>query len=298
MVSKRILKSLLGVTMILFLFSCSNNNNNENADGNDEMEKIKDKENLSKQLEQVFYTLPNPIELAQLLKKANAKYIYELSNPVNNVHKYDTEKSKALNLGIYGADLSYASIYGQTQETMFYLECSQILSDKLGIASSFKEGLVDRIERNINNRDSLLQIISDSFYDTDEFLKTNDRPTTAILILAGGWIEGLYLATQLANIYSNNQDILSRVGEQKYSLNNLIAMMERHQDDSNIATLSSELVKLKAIYDKIPIKYQSEVESNNNQDNSIGLIAVIDVNKQNLKQISDKISTIRKNIIE
>src|SRR5512145_749688 len=49
----------------------------------------------------IFYSLPSPLETAMLLKSAGATYNEMVLNDLANVEKYSTNKSKALNLGIY-----------------------------------------------------------------------------------------------------------------------------------------------------------------------------------------------------
>jgi hypothetical protein len=67
-----------------------------------------------KQAEKIFYTLPSPLESAMLIKSAGAVFDEDLLNPVDNTRNYNTNKSMALNLGIYTCDLSFASLYDQT----------------------------------------------------------------------------------------------------------------------------------------------------------------------------------------
>jgi hypothetical protein len=55
----------------------------------------------------IFYSLPSPLETAMLIKSAGADYNEQLLNPLGNVEKYTTNKSMALNLGIYTTDLSF-----------------------------------------------------------------------------------------------------------------------------------------------------------------------------------------------
>ena len=68
----------------------------------------------------IFYNIPSPMETAALLRKAGAEYDKDILNDVKNVDRYTAASKQALNLGIYGADLSYASVNNQTQESMFY----------------------------------------------------------------------------------------------------------------------------------------------------------------------------------
>src|SRR4051812_43658647 len=69
----------------------------------------------------IFNSIPSPIETTTLLKNAGAKYNAKYLNSVDNVSKYSSVAAKALNLGIYGSDLSFTSMFDQTQESMLYL---------------------------------------------------------------------------------------------------------------------------------------------------------------------------------
>jgi hypothetical protein len=68
-----------------------------------------------KQAEKIFQALPSPLESAMLIKSAGARFDPALLNNIKNVNIYVTNKSMALNLGIYTCDLSFASMYEQTQ---------------------------------------------------------------------------------------------------------------------------------------------------------------------------------------
>ena len=88
----------------------------------------------------VFYSIPSPIETTSLLKAAGAKYNASYLNPIENVPKYSTAASRALNLGVYGSDLSFTSIFDKTQESMLYLRCTNKLATSLGISGAFDIG--------------------------------------------------------------------------------------------------------------------------------------------------------------
>jgi len=87
-----------------------------------------------------------------LMKHAGAKYNTEFLNSVDNASKYTTSKSKALNLGVYSADLSFASMFDQSQATLKYLSVTKKLADDLGILNAIDKSIVTRMEKNINNR--------------------------------------------------------------------------------------------------------------------------------------------------
>ena len=237
--------------------------------------------------------------MTSLIKKAGASYDKDILNAYENASNYVTNISMALNLGVYGADLSYSSIFDQTQETLRYFAVAKKLADGIGISSAFGKSTLDRIEANINNRDSLMSIISDSYWETDAYLKENKRSSTSALVITGGWIEGLYIATKLAATTSNNKEIVSRIGEQKLSLNNLIAMLNSY-DDENIDVILNELNELRNIYEGVELTYYREEPSTNLETKvtTIHTTSKISISEVELGNISDKIASIRNNIIK
>jgi hypothetical protein len=69
--------------------------------------------------------------------------------------------------------LCYATTYMMKQATLDYLEASKILIDDLGIATTFNIDYAERIENNIDNRDSLIAIVTESFDDTWAYMQEN-----------------------------------------------------------------------------------------------------------------------------
>ncbi len=197
------------------------------------------------------HPIPTAFQITQMLNNAGASYILSLSNPVENVDKYLTEKSKALNLGVYGANLAYASTYQMTQETMSYLKVTRRLIDELQITTAFNADLAQRIEDNIESKDTLIDIISDSLYETYEFLNNHGKDNLALLVMTGGWVEGMYITCQIAIISKDNADFLSIVANQKGPLLELLNLLRPVMDDEAIADIYAQLKPLEAIYNEV-----------------------------------------------
>lgn len=250
--------------------------------------------------QKVFVSIPSPIETTTLLQAAGAKYNAKYLNPIENVSKYSSITSKALNLGIYGSDLSFTSIFSQTQESMLYLRCTNTLASSLGISGAFDESTTSRIESNLENKDSLLTIISDSYWNADAYLKENGQPGVSALIVAGGWLEGLYIATQIANT-TKNEAIITRIGEQKLSLNNLIELLESYKaDNTGIADILKQLEGLKKAFDGVTIP-EAQTTVTTDKENSVttlGSSSPIVVAPEKLKEITDITAKIRNKIIQ
>jgi hypothetical protein len=282
------------------LFACGSSNSensiNETVDTADATTHVKDVK-----AQNVFYSIPSPIETTTLLKQAGAKYNASYLNPIENQSKYASVASKALNLGVYGSDLSFTSIFDQTQESILYLNCTNKLASGLGISGAFDENTSSRMEANQQNRDSLLAIISDSYWNADSYLKDNGQPGVSSLIVAGGWIEGLYIATQIANTTKNGA-IINRIGEQKLSLTNLIALLDSYKaDNDGIPEVLKGLNELKAIFEAIPDTSAAATTVTTDKEKStttVGNGSTFQVSPELLKKISDKTAEIRNKIIQ
>lgn len=282
----------------IIITACGSSADNDTITGNDSSgvtSQVKDTK-----AQNVFYSIPSPIETTSLLKGAGAKYNVKYLNPPDNVDKYSTVTAKALNLGVYGSDLSFTSIFDQTQESMLYLRCTNKLAGSLGISGAFDEKTTGRIESNMENRDSLLAIISDSYWTADAYLKDNGQPGVSALIIAGGWIEGLYIACQIAND-TKNEDISTRIGEQKLSLNNLVALLEEQKTNhAGINEILGPMNELKKIFDAIEVKTaDTEVSTDKEKGvTTVGNGASFKLTPEQLKLIADKATSIRNNIIK
>ena len=241
---------LLAAVFSIMIISCGNESNDQQNDDSDLIEET----TVMEKADRLVYPLPTPLEVTEMLNKAGAAYILDIANGPENVAKYFTEMSKALNLGVYGADLSYASTYNKTQETNNYLACTITLRDGLAIETPYNSGLLERVEANIDNKDSIYDILTTSFHETFEYLNDNGKGAVSVMILAGGWIEGLYLSTELAFLTENNADILKGIADQKETLKILMPLIETYKENENVNEILKELRVIEAIYSEIPEK--------------------------------------------
>ncbi|MHC1704231.1 MAG: hypothetical protein AB9846_10015 [Tenuifilaceae bacterium] len=207
-----------------------------------------------KSVKQIFYSLPSPLETAMILKRAGAKYNEEILNPVENLSRYNTNKSMALNLGIYSTDLSYASLFDQTQASIRYMTASKKMAEGLGILNAIDNTVIQKLEENVNNREVIMDIISETFLNTNSILEENDRVAIGTIILVGGWIEGLYIATTLAdNAKTIDNELVERIIDQKLSLGTVINLLEQHKNNPDVASVISDVKEIEQIYSEVQI---------------------------------------------
>lgn len=290
-----ITKTLLIGSLIISLASCGG------GDGDDNQTIDTARSSMVKNnTQKVFYSVPSPLEMASLLQKAGAKYDRLILNDINNTSKYSSNASKAINLGIFGADLTYTSVFDQTQETMFYLKAAKNLADGLGVTEAFKKETVERMENNVNNKDSMMAIISDSFTETDAYLQENDRANVSALVIAGGWLEGLYLACKVAKVAPKGEDVKARIAEQKLSLDNLLGIMAAYPEDPAVADFAKDLNSLKDVYASITV---NSGDSKVSTDEATGVVTIgsdtpkSSVTPEQLETITKKVEEIRNKLI-
>jgi len=202
-----------------------------------------------------LFSVPSPVQTALLIKSLNIPFNEALLNKKDNAKKYSTSTAQAINLGIYGADLGYVTLYDQSAKSLNYLSVVEDLSSKLGIAKAFDKAFIERFEKNSNSEDSMLVILSDGFRKADNFLKENDQKNTSALILTGGWLESMYFATQLYN-ETKDEKILSRIGDQKQSLETIIELIEKYNNNGQNDEYVSLFKDLKVLFMEIKTSYE------------------------------------------
>jgi hypothetical protein len=197
------------------------------------------------------YPVPTSYDITKYIYQAGAPYILSLSNGPEKAGEYITQRDKVLNLGVYAADLCYATTYMMKQGTMNYLEASKILIEDLGISTTFNTTYADRIEQNIDDRDSLIAVVTESFDDTWNYLVENQQDVLARLVVCGSWIEGVYITTHVALKAIDNTAFLEALAKQKVSLNELVILLEPVKDVSEVSDLYKGLFEIQEFFEGI-----------------------------------------------
>jgi hypothetical protein len=245
------------------------------------------------------FSIPSPIQTSLLLKKANAKYDKTLLNNSTNLPKYTTNFKKGLNLGIYGADLGYVSIFDQTQDAIAYLNTVRKLADEMGVAAAFDETLIKRFEANLGKKDSLIMLVSDGLRASNNFLQNNDRNDVAGLVVAGGWLESLHFTIAVAK-ETNNQEVINRIGEQKSTLDNLIKLLTPSYDKPEYTPFLDALIELAYDFEKVEVKYTYVAPTTDEaaKTTTVNSTSEVKINKDLIESISAKVAKIRASVTE
>jgi hypothetical protein len=197
------------------------------------------------------YPVPNSYEITSLIYESGVRYNMHISNSPNKAGDYITQRDKVLNLGVYAADLCYATTYMMKQGTMDYLEASKSLIDDLGISTTFNINYAERIENNIDNRDSLISIVSESFDDTWTYMVENKQDVMARLVVCGSWIEGVYLTTKVAATADDNTAFLEALARQKSSIDELVKLLDPVKNVDEVKEIYEALSDIMKVYDGV-----------------------------------------------
>lgn len=245
-----------------------------------------------------IFSIPSPIQTAFLIKGSGAAYSKEILNPSNKASDYSTNFSKALNLGIYGADLGYVTIYDQNQDAIGYLNSAKKLADELGVSGAFDANTIERFAKNLGNKDSMLVLVGVAYRSSDAYLKNNDRSDVSGLVLAGGWLESLYFAT---NVYKTkpNEDVKRRIAEQKTSLQSLIKLLTQFYSQPEYTEFIDNLNDLSTVFDGVEFKYTYEKPTTDAEKKLTTITSKSEVNitPEQIESITQKVKSIRSQIV-
>jgi len=285
---------ILLLVLTLGLWSCgSKKENNENSDEFKQAE-----ESLTEEIKDVENNLPSPTEIPYLLQATGAEFNQSLLNDKKKADSYLTRNDKAaLNLGIYASDIGYLVSYDKTQEAIDYVNASKKLANGLGVLGAFDQEVLKRFEKNIAQKDSLTNLVNDAVKQTEKYLKSDNRVKPAALMIAGSFIEGLYISTGLIKSYPKDlkeedrmlvlTPLLRVVLQQRESIDELVKMLGSVEQTEPVTTILDQLNSLEASYRALNI----EEKIKNNQADKI-------LSDKNLADITNSVEKLRKSIVD
>jgi hypothetical protein len=301
--SKSILKGISVLAMgSLVLVGCTPDTPTQDTD-NIETSKIDEPKEVvispATKVDGAMFSIPSPIQLGGIIKKSGAPYNKDLLNNPKNSDQYVDLVSQSLNLGVYGADLGYCALYDKQQESIGFMKSAQNLSDILGISDAFDMVTIQAIERNLDNKDSLLYVISNSYRKADDFLQTSDRKHIGALVIVGGWIESLNFAGALGK-EKKTDNIVDMIGMQKHTINTILdKMLERYVAEPGVEEVYNDLDDIRMSFEKVNIKYEY-VKPNVDKEKKVTTIKSktnVEMTDEVFKEIVEKIAALRAKII-
>ncbi|MEZ4789313.1 MAG: hypothetical protein R2811_04775 [Flavobacteriales bacterium] len=241
-----------------------------------------------------IFSIPSPVQTALAMRKAGLKYQKELTAPLENAEAAVNKTAQSTLLGILGADLAYATVHKDGQRAMATMQAIEKVGNKLELTNSFDRALLDRFKSNLGSEDSLLQFSGVAFRAADKYLKQNQRHDVSALVLAGGWIESLYL-TVSDPAAAGDQTIVNRIGEQKNALNALVELVQASDADGGAEKVVVGLKELQFLFDKVTstYTYHEPVTDAGKKTTFINSTSSVTIAADQLKAIVAKVTDIR-----
>ena len=249
----------------------------------------------------INYKVPTPNELFSLIKETEVKFDASVLNSVDNLSKYNNSKKQALNFGTYSADLAFISSYEIGTEALKYFKTVRQLTKSLDVSNAFDGTVFKRIEENVSkdNKDSLLVLSNETYYKAFTYLEENGREKTLAYIVLGGWIESLYVLTQIDD-FKEGSLLAEKIGDQKLTLENIMGMMMDFQDDNEVMDVISEFADLDEVFMNLEQVEVGDLETTKQEDGKFMLSGGTKtiVKQADFDKIKEYVSVIRKEIIE
>ena len=119
------------------------------------------------------------------------------------------------------------------------------------------------------------------------------------MVLAGGFVEGMYVGTQVSKTVKNNKAIYARIGEFRGSLNNLIMLLSTVNGGEGDVILT-DLRSIKAIYDESAVTEEKATTSVDTTKKvmTIGGKKNYALSKEQIEKITTLVETIRTKIVK
>lgn len=259
-------------------------NENDIVSENDTTPEIEEQEN------DFQFIPPSPIQIGLILEKAGMEYIPNIANPSSAVDNYTDKFSQSICFGVYSCDLAYTVLNNQYDEASEYLRSIKNLGAKIGLETVFNsEDIITRFEKNIGNKDSIVDILIFVQENTDAYIDDNGMNDLSVIYFIGAWIEGMYLGVKTLD-KENEKNIGILLSEQMGILEILLGGLEHISEKSDdILDLNTSITELLEMYNNLD-SIKSAAEFKDNLD--------IELTDEEINIISGKIIEIREFLVQ
>lgn len=252
-------------------------------------------------MEGIISNVSSIVEVSSLIRDLDVPYSNSYLANTANLDNYNTNFRRAFMLGVYGADLGYLNMYNRTTAVLDYLTSIRRLSDGLSVGQFFDFSTLRRLVSSQHSLDSLMFISMQSFNRMDNYLREEQRAHLSAAMVAGIWIEGLYLLTQVAITFPG-EELFERIGEQKIILNDLIIILNNYgRVHPEFAEISSELEKIKQIFDEVSITYERGEPEAIERDGMLMIIqnerSIVNISTEQVNDLTKTTEIIRNKLI-
>jgi hypothetical protein len=194
--------------------------------------------------------LPTPNMFFEVMSSIGGEANMDLVNPVGNKDNYVTKNQQALNFGVYFADMAYMLNYNNTIEVAKYFETLKEMADKLDAGVIFSEEVLNKIQAQGDNKDSLASISEGAYIDTYAYLEDNEMGDVLAYMVTGGWIEGMHITANMIGEFKEDSELIEEFAAQHIMLESIYEnVLIYSEQNADLLILEAELSELQALFD-------------------------------------------------
>jgi len=298
------ISKLAAVILLIFICSCKNSGTRQGTLNFpvDDSVPAAEAEKLSEEaIADIVQNIASPVEIAAILQGLNVPFSAEYLATTQGAERLTTNFQKAVMLGIYGADLGYLNIYEKTGNSVDVLSTIKRLADGLRVGQYFDFETLKRLSVNKSDLDSLLFLSVNSYNQIDQYLRENERGSISALMIAGVWVEGQYLATQVVSEHPDKV-LRDRIGEQKIILGDLLMLLRPYKESgAEYSALYYMMEQISTSYRDVRITYRLGEPETIEQDGRLVMIqheeSMVDMTDDQLMKIADLSKDVRNKLI-
>ena len=250
----------------------------------------------TEKLKKIFRAAPSPMETARIVQKTGAQFDEKNLHSAMAAGNYVTSDKQAINLGIYGADLSYATIFEENAISISYLDVVKSLASELGIGDVLGDDMIERAESNRPRQDSLVSIVSEAFFEMNQKLKANGQEDLSGLLVASGWLESMYLATRYTD--QANDDLKKRIAEQKMVMEDVMILVKSYEQSPELANLISAMQPVVDAFNEVNKESGESDISKSEGAIIIGGGPTFSMSDESLAKIANAVASVRNQLVK
>lgn len=300
-------KSFIALGVAAILSSCASEQQaNPLAELTQQQKKEEVQEAEETMSDEEFYSLvqsiPTPLQSTALIQALDIEYDEAILHKSESVENITNWFGYATNLGIYGGDMGYSNLYGETKKSMDYLNTVRQLADKLKIGQFFDFSTIKELANSKENLDELVNTSQMNFQKMNDYLQKQGRGKVSVAILFGGWAEGLYLTCEI-NKTSNSEALQESIGEQKLALETIESLIDLYASDKYFQKFRVDFENLKDAYADVENLFiEGEIIETENENGELIFedtsSSEVVITKTDVDKITSAINKLRDNLIK
>lgn len=248
---------------------------------------------------ETYYGLLTPVEICVIFNRLAVPYSSATLNPTSNRKLFLSNSKASINTGIYGVDFGYLKMFGIGQEVIDYMVTIREMSNKLGIPDNLLMEPIKKVQNDIADMDTITKLMETAYTGIEDHLRLSGRESTAGLMVMGGWVEAMYIATQLVyNPVNPDAEVVQKIAEQKYTLTSLLSFMKNYYDDPIVVYYTKKLKYLKNYFDSFEIYFEKgDLQIDTSKHVLLSSGAKMTISVETLNKISDYVGKLRTEMV-